>query len=94
MSLFPPLPVASSVATWDAVPLLNRLGSWVKIERLLARLDPDDARALDISSGAAYGDLGVSRVMGLIQSSADGDEAYEALVEDARAAGVELDAGA
>ena len=43
---------------------------------------------------AAYGDLGVSRVMGLIQSSADGDEAYEALVEDARAAGVELDAGA
>lgn len=37
-----------------------------------------------------YADLGVSRVMGLLQASADSDEALEALVEDARAAGMEL----
>ena len=39
----------------------------------------------------AYADLGVSRVMGLLQSSADDDSALDALAEDARAAGVELD---
>lgn len=39
----------------------------------------------------AYADLGVSRVMGLLRASADGDEALEVLAEDARAAGVELD---
>ena len=38
----------------------------------------------------AYADLGVSRVIGLLQASADGDEALDALAEDARAAGVEL----
>jgi alkanesulfonate monooxygenase SsuD/methylene tetrahydromethanopterin reductase-like flavin-dependent oxidoreductase (luciferase family) len=38
-----------------------------------------------------YADLGVSRVMGLLQSSADDDSALDALAEDARAAGVELD---
>jgi F420-dependent oxidoreductase-like protein len=39
---------------------------------------------------AAYRDLGVSRVMGLARDSAAGDDALEALVEDARAAGVDL----
>jgi F420-dependent oxidoreductase-like protein len=39
---------------------------------------------------AAYRDQGISRVMGLVQASAATDEALEALVEDARAAGVEL----
>ena len=38
----------------------------------------------------AYADLGVSRVIGLLQASADGDEALEALAGDARAAGLEL----
>ncbi len=42
---------------------------------------------------ADYAGLGVSRVMGLLQASADGDEALESLIEDARAAGVELAAG-
>jgi F420-dependent oxidoreductase-like protein len=39
---------------------------------------------------AAYAELGVSRVMGLLQSSADTDEALEQLAVDARAAGVSL----
>jgi F420-dependent oxidoreductase-like protein len=38
----------------------------------------------------AYADAGVSRVMGLLQESADTDEALDALAADARAAGVEL----
>jgi len=39
----------------------------------------------------AYADLGVSRVIGLLQSSAEEDGALEALAEDARSSGVELD---
>lgn len=38
----------------------------------------------------AYAELGVSRVIGLLQASADSDEALEHLAIDARAAGVEL----
>jgi alkanesulfonate monooxygenase SsuD/methylene tetrahydromethanopterin reductase-like flavin-dependent oxidoreductase (luciferase family) len=38
----------------------------------------------------AYAELGVSRVMGLLQASATDDEALEALAQDARVAGVEL----
>lgn len=41
---------------------------------------------------AAYAELGLSRVMGLLRSTADEDGALEALVEDARAAGMELSA--
>jgi len=37
-------------------------------------------------------DLGVDRVMGLLQTSADSDEPMEALAEDARAAGISLGA--
>ena len=37
-----------------------------------------------------YAELGVSRVIGLLQSSADSDDALESLADDARAAGVEL----
>jgi F420-dependent oxidoreductase-like protein len=39
---------------------------------------------------AGYREAGVSRVMGLIRASAGTDDALESLVEDARAAGVEL----
>jgi len=39
---------------------------------------------------SAYAELGVSRVIGLLQSSADSDDALEALAADAHAAGVEL----
>lgn len=39
---------------------------------------------------AAYRELGISRVMGLLGASAGTDEALESLVEDARAAGVEF----
>jgi alkanesulfonate monooxygenase SsuD/methylene tetrahydromethanopterin reductase-like flavin-dependent oxidoreductase (luciferase family) len=39
----------------------------------------------------AYADLGVSRVIGLLQASADGDEALELLAADARAADLELE---
>ncbi|HEX8025339.1 MAG TPA: TIGR03560 family F420-dependent LLM class oxidoreductase [Candidatus Limnocylindrales bacterium] len=38
----------------------------------------------------AYADLGVARIMTLLRESAEGDEPLERLVEDARAAGVEL----
>jgi F420-dependent oxidoreductase-like protein len=38
----------------------------------------------------AYADLGVSRVIGLLQASADTDDALDTLATDARAAGVEL----
>lgn len=41
---------------------------------------------------AEYAELGLSRVMGLIRSTADDDDALEALVSDARAAGIELSA--
>jgi F420-dependent oxidoreductase-like protein len=39
---------------------------------------------------AGYRERGVSRVMHLVQASADGDEALESLAADARAAGCEL----
>jgi alkanesulfonate monooxygenase SsuD/methylene tetrahydromethanopterin reductase-like flavin-dependent oxidoreductase (luciferase family) len=39
---------------------------------------------------AGFREVGVSRVMGLLQASADTDEALESLVADARQAGVEL----
>lgn len=39
----------------------------------------------------AYAELGVSRVIGLLQASADGDDALERLAEDARAAEVDLE---
>ncbi|HET9878406.1 MAG TPA: TIGR03560 family F420-dependent LLM class oxidoreductase [Candidatus Limnocylindria bacterium] len=41
----------------------------------------------------AYAELGVSRVIGLLQASAADDDALERLAEDARAAGVELATG-
>jgi F420-dependent oxidoreductase-like protein len=43
---------------------------------------------------AAYAELGVSRVMGLLRASATSDEALEELAADARAAGLELGAPA
>jgi F420-dependent oxidoreductase-like protein len=39
----------------------------------------------------SYRELGISRVMGLDRATATTDEALESLVEDARAAGIELD---
>jgi hypothetical protein len=41
---------------------------------------------------AAYAELGVSRVMGLLQASAGSDDALESLAADASKAGVELEA--
>jgi F420-dependent oxidoreductase-like protein len=41
---------------------------------------------------AAYDELGVSRVMGLLRASADADDALETLAADALAVGIELDA--
>ena len=42
---------------------------------------------------AAHREQGIARGMGLVQASADTDEALEALAEDARAAGLEMAAG-
>jgi alkanesulfonate monooxygenase SsuD/methylene tetrahydromethanopterin reductase-like flavin-dependent oxidoreductase (luciferase family) len=41
---------------------------------------------------AAYADLGVSRVIGMLQASADSDDALEDLAADTRLAGIELSA--
>jgi alkanesulfonate monooxygenase SsuD/methylene tetrahydromethanopterin reductase-like flavin-dependent oxidoreductase (luciferase family) len=38
-------------------------------------------------------DIGIHRVMGLLQQSADSDEPLEALAEDARAAGIAMETG-
>ena len=46
---------------------------------------PDRQRLL-----AGYAELGVSRVIGLLQASADDDEALDDLAVDAHAAGVEM----
>ena len=43
---------------------------------------------------AEFAELGMSRVIGLLQASASSDETLEELAADARAAGVELEAGA
>ena len=43
-----------------------------------------------IDALAAYREAGVSRVMGLVRASATSDDALESVVEDARAAGVEI----
>ena len=40
---------------------------------------------------ADYAELGVTRVIGLLQATAESDDALEALAEDARAAGLELE---
>ena len=52
--------------------------------------DIADGGAARIERLAAYRDVGVSRVMGLVRESARTDEALESLVEDARSAGVEF----
>jgi F420-dependent oxidoreductase-like protein len=49
-----------------------------------------DAGPARVKRLAAYREAGVSRVMGLVRAAAQTDEALESLVEDARAAGVEL----
>jgi hypothetical protein len=49
--------------------------------------DPGQRR---IDHLAGYRELGVSRVMTLVQASAENDEALAALAADARAAGCEL----
>lgn len=40
---------------------------------------------------ADYAELGITRAIGLLQATAESDDALEALAEDARAAGVELE---
>ena len=50
----------------------------------------DRAGSARIELLTAYREMGVSRVMGLVRESARTDEALDSLVEDARAAGVEL----
>ena len=50
----------------------------------------DRAGSARIELLTAYREMGVSRVMGLVRESARTDEALDSLVEDARAAGLEL----
>jgi F420-dependent oxidoreductase-like protein len=52
--------------------------------------DLEKAGASRVDRLAGYAELGVSRVMGLLRASARSDEALESLVDDARAAGLEL----
>jgi F420-dependent oxidoreductase-like protein len=50
---------------------------------------PSGAQRVDMLGG--YAELGMSRVMGLLQASADSDEALEELAADCREADIELD---
>ena len=52
--------------------------------------DISDAGTARVDRLAAYRELGVDRVMGLVRACATTDEALESLVEDAKAAGLEL----
>ena len=52
-----------------------------------------DAGAMRVELLAAYGEVGVARVMGLLRDSAESDEPLESLADDARAAGCTLAAG-
>ncbi|HEV8490224.1 MAG TPA: TIGR03560 family F420-dependent LLM class oxidoreductase [Candidatus Limnocylindrales bacterium] len=70
----------------DAATLPVSVHVWPEV---LAK--PGSAR---VDQLAAYGDLGVKRVMTLLRASATSDEALESLAEDARKAGVEMAEGA
>jgi F420-dependent oxidoreductase-like protein len=52
--------------------------------------DVSEAGTARVDRLAGYRELGVDRVMGLVRSCATTDEALESLIEDARAAGLEL----
>ena len=54
------------------------------------REDITERGARRVDRLAAYRELGVSRVIGLVRDSAADDDALKSLVEDARAAGAEL----
>ena len=51
---------------------------------------PTGAQRVDLLG--SYAELGFSRVMGLLQASAESDDALEILAQDCREAGVEMDA--
>jgi F420-dependent oxidoreductase-like protein len=60
----------------------------VSVHLWASMLEESGARRVDRLAG--YADLGVSRVMGLIQAAVDTDEALESFIADARQAGVQL----
>jgi alkanesulfonate monooxygenase SsuD/methylene tetrahydromethanopterin reductase-like flavin-dependent oxidoreductase (luciferase family) len=60
----------------------------VSVHLWASMLEESGAKRVDRLAG--YAELGVSRVMGLIQAVVDSDEALESFVADAREAGVEL----
>jgi hypothetical protein len=53
----------------------------------------DETGSRRVALLAAYREVGVARVMGLLQESASSDEPLESLAADARAAGCALFAG-
>ena len=69
---------------------IGRDPATLKISVHLWRESIADPGAARVERLAAYRELGVSRVMGLIHASATTDEALMSLAEDARAAGVEF----
>jgi alkanesulfonate monooxygenase SsuD/methylene tetrahydromethanopterin reductase-like flavin-dependent oxidoreductase (luciferase family) len=69
---------------------IGRDPATLKISVHLWRESIGDQGAARIERLAAYRELGVSRVMGLVRASTETDDALESLVEDARAAGVEF----
>lgn len=60
----------------------------VSVHVFTDRLSPSGEERVELLG--RYQSLGVSRVIGLVQESAETDEALESLVEDVRAAGVEV----
>jgi len=60
----------------------------VSVHVFTEHLSPSGEKRVDMLG--RYQSLGVSRVIGLVQESAETDEALESLVRDARSAGVEI----
>jgi F420-dependent oxidoreductase-like protein len=72
----------------DPATLRVSVHLWLKDREWLAATNEQDLPMAELLG--AYRELGVSRVMGLVPGSADGDDALDRFASDARAAGCEL----
>jgi F420-dependent oxidoreductase-like protein len=69
---------------------IGRDPSTLRLSLNISRYVLKDAGPSRVELLAAYREAGLRRVMGMLQASADSDEALESLAADARAAGCEL----
>ncbi len=73
----------------DPATLRVSVHLWLKDRAWLAETGEADLPIRDLL--ARYRELGISRVMGLVPGSVDGDEALERFAEDSRAAGATIE---